>query len=150
MRGDALFGPLVDAVLEAFPDGTRFMPRSEPAPWRKWGDIGLEESAVTQMRNASLLSVAVRGALMPDAHTGYGLPIGGVLSVKGAVIPYAVGVDIVCRMRLTVLDTGRCIPIACRLVYYANLRIIYLSCAIVSCTVKSILPKKGGPSNVRV
>ena len=41
---------------------------------------------------------------MPDAHTGYGLPIGGVLAVKDAVIPYAVGVDIACRMRLTVLD----------------------------------------------
>ena len=47
---------------------------------------------------------AARGALMPDAHTGYGLPIGGVLAVRNAVIPYAVGVDIACRMRLTVLD----------------------------------------------
>jgi len=41
---------------------------------------------------------------MPDAHQGYGLPIGGVLAVRSAVIPYAVGVDIACRMRLTVLD----------------------------------------------
>jgi tRNA-splicing ligase RtcB len=41
---------------------------------------------------------------MPDAHVGYGLPIGGVLAVSKAVIPYAVGVDIACRMRLTVLD----------------------------------------------
>ena len=41
---------------------------------------------------------------MPDAHLGYGLPIGGVLATKDAVIPYAVGVDIACRMRLTVLD----------------------------------------------
>jgi tRNA-splicing ligase RtcB len=56
------------------------------------------------MRKASLLPIAVRGALMPDAHVGYGLPIGGVLAVKDAVIPYAVGVDIACRMRLTVLD----------------------------------------------
>jgi tRNA-splicing ligase RtcB len=48
--------------------------------------------------------VAVRGALMPDAHPGYGLPIGGVLATDGAVIPYAVGVDIACRMKLTVLD----------------------------------------------
>jgi len=81
-----------------------FVPRSEPAPWKQWGDIALEDSALMQMRNASLLPVAVRGALMPDAHTGYGLPIGGVLAVKDAVIPYAVGVDIACRMRLTVLD----------------------------------------------
>jgi tRNA-splicing ligase RtcB len=46
----------------------------------------------------------VRGALMPDAHQGYGLPIGGVLATENAVIPYAVGVDIACRMKLTVLD----------------------------------------------
>jgi len=48
--------------------------------------------------------VAVRGALMPDAHMGYGLPIGGVLAVRDAVIPYAVGVDIACRMKLSVLS----------------------------------------------
>jgi tRNA-splicing ligase RtcB len=41
---------------------------------------------------------------MPDAHVGYGLPIGGVLATRGTVIPYAVGVDIACRMKLTVLD----------------------------------------------
>jgi tRNA-splicing ligase RtcB len=41
---------------------------------------------------------------MPDAHIGYGLPIGGVLATEGAVIPYGVGVDIACRMRLSVLD----------------------------------------------
>jgi len=41
---------------------------------------------------------------MPDAHVGYGLPIGGVLALENAVIPYAVGVDIACRMKLSVLD----------------------------------------------
>ncbi len=41
---------------------------------------------------------------MPDAHVGYGLPIGGVLATDNAVIPYAVGVDIACRMKLTVFD----------------------------------------------
>ena len=56
------------------------------------------------MKNACKLPVAVSGALMPDAHVGYGLPIGGVLATKDAVIPYAVGVDIACRMKLTVLD----------------------------------------------
>jgi tRNA-splicing ligase RtcB len=46
----------------------------------------------------------VAGALMPDAHVGYGLPIGGVLATENAVIPFAVGVDIACRMKMTVLD----------------------------------------------
>jgi tRNA-splicing ligase RtcB len=41
---------------------------------------------------------------MPDAHVGYGLPIGGVLATENAVVPYAVGVDIACRMKLSVLD----------------------------------------------
>ena len=84
--------------------GPEFVPRREPAPWKQWGDIALDESALAQMRQAATLPVAVKGALMPDAHTGYGLPIGGVLAVKDAVIPYAVGVDIACRMRLSVLD----------------------------------------------
>ncbi len=81
-----------------------FVPRAEPAPWKRWGDIAVEDAAIAQMENACSLPIAVRGALMPDAHTGYGLPIGGVLAVAGAVIPYAVGVDIACRMRLSVLD----------------------------------------------
>lgn len=72
-------------------------------PWLQWG-AGLEEPVREQMENACSLPVAVQGALMPDAHVGYGLPIGGVLGVKDAVIPYAVGVDIACRMKLTVLD----------------------------------------------
>lgn len=74
-----------------------------PAAWRQWGD-GLEPEAVNQMGRACQLPVSVAGALMPDAHVGYGLPIGGVLATDNAVIPYAVGVDIACRMKLTVLD----------------------------------------------
>jgi tRNA-splicing ligase RtcB len=56
------------------------------------------------MINASQLPVAVSAALMPDAHVGYGLPIGGVLATEGSVIPYAVGVDIACRMKLSIFD----------------------------------------------
>ena len=41
---------------------------------------------------------------MPDAHQGYGLPIGGVLATKNAIIPYGVGVDIGCRMALSIFD----------------------------------------------
>jgi tRNA-splicing ligase RtcB len=73
------------------------------APYRKWG-LDLDPKSVAQMHNACSLPVAVRGALMPDAHVGYGLPIGGVLATRNAVIPYAVGVDIACRMKLTALD----------------------------------------------
>ncbi len=80
-----------------------FEPRQEPAPWRQWGQ-NLDANAVKQLQHASRLPVALRGALMPDAHLGYGLPIGGVLGTENAVIPYAVGMDIACRMKMTVLD----------------------------------------------
>src|SRR4249919_1262691 len=73
------------------------------APYRVWGR-DLDATALEQMKNASALPVSVMGALMPDAHVGYGLPIGGVLGTHEAVIPYAVGVDIACRMKMTVLD----------------------------------------------
>ncbi len=77
--------------------------RPERAPYRQWGQY-IDSGSITQIQNACRLPIAVRGALMPDAHIGYGLPIGGVLSTRGAVIPYAVGVDIACRMKLSVLD----------------------------------------------
>src|SRR5438067_7596521 len=77
--------------------------REAPDPWRQWGE-GLEPEAINQMGRACQLPVAVAGALMPDAHVGYGLPIGGVLATDNAVIPYAVGVDIACRMKMTVFD----------------------------------------------
>jgi tRNA-splicing ligase RtcB len=80
-----------------------FVPRTTPAPWRQWGS-GIDANAIEQMENACRLPVAVSGALMPDAHVGYGLPIGGVLATHNAVIPYAVGVDIACRMKMSVLD----------------------------------------------
>ncbi len=82
---------------------TRFIERAEPAPWKNWG-VGLEPESVNQMARACRLPVAAAGALMPDAHVGYGLPIGGVLATRNAVVPYAVGVDIACRMRMSVLD----------------------------------------------
>jgi len=68
-----------------------------------WGSE-LDAESIKQMENACLLPISIAGALMPDAHVGYGLPIGGVLATDGAVIPYAVGVDIACRMKMTVLD----------------------------------------------
>src|SRR5919197_5811625 len=95
---DPLRGDFAKALLKAPPP-----PRAEPVKYRQWGE-GLEHEAVMQMEKACLLPVSVAGALMPGAHVGYGLPIGGVLATENAVIPYAVGVDIACRMKMTVLD----------------------------------------------
>lgn len=99
---DPLFDRLA-AELQAGPAVSAFIERSEPAPWKNWG-IGLESESIAQMARACRLPITAAGALMPDAHVGYGLPIGGVLATENTIIPYAVGVDIACRMRLTVLD----------------------------------------------
>lgn len=69
-----------------------------------FGNEHIEQGAMHQMYTAAKLPIAVAGALMPDAHSGYGLPIGGVLATENAVIPYGVGVDIGCRMCLSVFD----------------------------------------------
>lgn len=69
--------------------------------YRIFGASEIEEGARNQMEIAMKLPITIAGALMPDAHQGYGLPIGGVLATRNAVIPYGVGVDIGCRMCLT-------------------------------------------------
>lgn len=98
---DAQYGELARGLRDAPVPG--FRERAQPATWFSYGE-DLEADALRQMSNAARLPIAVRGALMPDAHVGYGLPIGGVLATRDAIIPYAVGVDIACRMKLTVLD----------------------------------------------
>ena len=95
--GDAYFDALAKELLD---DG--------PAPqeairYASWGD-DIDPAAFKQMEDACHVPSAVGAAVMPDAHVGYGLPIGGVLALDNAVIPYAVGVDIACRMKLSVLD----------------------------------------------
>ena len=100
---DAVYGTLARLLGERRSARQTFEPRRQPAPYRVYGE-GLESTALQQMENACRLPVSVAAALMPDAHVGYGLPIGGVLATDNAVIPYAVGVDIACRVKLTVLD----------------------------------------------
>ncbi len=86
------------------PSFKAFELRHEPVSCKTYGGKGIEGSAKRQMELANLLPVSVQGALMPDAHMGFGLPIGGVLATDNAVIPYAVGMDIGCRMALSIID----------------------------------------------
>ena len=60
--------------------------RAVPLPYGIWGADGIDPNAIAQMDAAMRLPVSVAGALMPDAHVGYGLPIGGVLATEGVVI----------------------------------------------------------------
>ncbi|SDE52387.1 tRNA-splicing ligase RtcB [Mucilaginibacter pineti] len=73
-------------------------------PIKIYGADEIEDAAKQQMALALSLPISIQGALMPDAHSGYGLPIGGVLATRNAVIPYGVGMDIGCRMTLTIID----------------------------------------------
>jgi tRNA-splicing ligase RtcB (3'-phosphate/5'-hydroxy nucleic acid ligase) len=78
--------------------------QSTRAPFSIFGENEIDEQAKYQLYDALKLPIAVAGALMPDAHSGYGLPIGAVLATENAVIPYGVGVDIGCRMSLSIFD----------------------------------------------
>lgn len=71
---------------------------TEKKPIKLWlSDI--EDSALTQAKNLANLPFVHRHiAIMPDAHQGYGMPIGGVMAARGMVVPNAVGVDIGCGM----------------------------------------------------
>ncbi|MHC4562711.1 MAG: RtcB family protein [Planctomycetota bacterium] len=102
-ESDPVFGKLATVLQKVAKARASYRERAESAPWKQWGE-NLDDNAVQQMRNACRLPVTVQGALMPDAHQGYGLPIGGVMATENAVVPYAVGVDIACRMKMTVLD----------------------------------------------
>lgn len=67
-------------------------------PVKIWTD-NVEESAMRQIENLTTLPFLFHHlAIMPDVHVGMGMPIGGVLACKDAVIPNAVGVDIGCGM----------------------------------------------------
>lgn len=105
--GDERFADLARECLRLAPkESAPEELRREPLPYPIWGRAGVDDGSLAQMDNAMRLPVSVAGALMPDAHVGYGLPIGGVLAVENAVIPYAVGVDIACRMRISIYEVS--------------------------------------------
>lgn len=82
---------------------SNFKLKEEIADFPVWGLENIEVGALAQMKTAMQLPITVAGALMPDAHQGYGLPIGGVLATTAnTIIPFAVGVDIACRMCLSI------------------------------------------------
>lgn len=101
--GDGTWGKVAEALTRPV-DVHLHELRQHRVPFHIFGAGGIDEATLYQFYNALKLPVAVAGALMPDAHHGYGLPIGGVLATANAVIPYGVGVDIGCRMSLSVFD----------------------------------------------
>ncbi|WP_374165920.1 RtcB family protein [Arcticibacter sp. MXS-1] len=106
------FKNLADKVIELRKEGkfdrpTEKIPKlkKDSANYPVYGLENIEAGALEQMKTAMSLPITVAGALMPDAHQGYGLPIGGVLATTAdTIIPYAVGVDIACRMCLSIFE----------------------------------------------
>jgi tRNA-splicing ligase RtcB len=83
---------------------------TERIPIKLWLD-DLEEGALQQAKDLANLDIAFRHiAIMPDSHQGYGMPIGGILATKDAIVPNAVGVDIgcgMCSLRTNLKDIDR-------------------------------------------
>ena len=76
-----------------------FRVETERIPILVWGDE-VDDDTMAQTRNLANLPFAFDHiALMPDAHVGFGMPIGGILAAEGQVIPHAVGLDIGCGVR---------------------------------------------------
>ena len=106
-KNDKTWGKLAEVISPSKSSVFSFELREEPMPYNIFGKDFIDELPRKQMEMAMRLPITVAGALMPDGCTGYGLPIGGVLATEGVVVPYAVGLDIACRMSLTILDAGK-------------------------------------------
>ena len=104
---DKTLEPLARELIRARDEKTAVLEdelRGEALPYGVWGADLIEAGTTAQMEAAMRLPVSVGGALMPDAHLGYGLPVGGVLATEGTVIPWAVGVDVGCIMLISIFD----------------------------------------------
>lgn len=98
---DPFWGKIIEALLQK-EKTVRHKLNAQRAPFVIFGENEISDGAKHQLFESLKLPVSIAGALMPDAHSGYGLPIGGVLATKNAVIPYGVGVDIGCSMCLSI------------------------------------------------
>lgn len=99
-----ILGPMAKALLVKKENIEAIDLLKNRIDYQVYGASGIDFGAINQMEIAMKLPVAKAGALMPDAHHGYGLPIGGVLATENSVIPYGVGVDIGCRMCMSIYD----------------------------------------------
>jgi tRNA-splicing ligase RtcB len=118
---------IVAAITEEFGPPARLeRMRDAPQPFRVFGEIGadIEPPALAQLELALRLPIALQGALMPDAHPGYALPIGGVFAAQRAVAPAMVGVDIGCRMHLTIFDAPPDVFLQQRTALFADLQAV--------------------------
>ena len=105
-KDDNILSKLADEFLDIVEhkDFTSYKLKDENAAFKVFGKKFIDQNTINQMDTVMRLPISINGALMPDAHVGYGLPIGGVLATENEIIPYGVGLDIGCRMSLTIYD----------------------------------------------
>ena len=105
-KNHEFLAPLAEEFMEVVvkEEFTAYQLKDEAKPYSVFGKKFITQNAIHQMDLAMSIPIAEKGAMMPDSHVGYGLPIGGVLATKNEVIPYAVGLDIGCRMALSIYD----------------------------------------------
>ena len=96
-------------AAEKYGKRTLLKMKDEPAPLRLFGDVDthIPGNAVKQMQTVMRIPVARSGSLMPDAHLGYAMPIGGVADLDEAISPSFVGYDISCMVQLSILDVSQ-------------------------------------------
>ena len=99
-------GEIVAKIRSEFEFKSFINMRDKSRPIASFGELGVDfdHGAFDQLQTVMRLPVAEQGALMPDAHLGYGMPIGGVASLHRAISPSFVGYDIACRMTLSILQ----------------------------------------------
>lgn len=102
-EGDGTWGKVAEGLIKPVQVRMHQL-KTTLVPFTIFGENEIDEQAKFQLYDSLKLPISMAGALMPDAHSGYGLPIGGVLATDNAVIPYGVGVDIGCRMSLSIFD----------------------------------------------
>lgn len=100
-EGHAIWGKVAEGLTKPV-EVRMHQLRNTRVPFTIYGENEIDDQAKYQLYDALKLPISVQGAWMPDAHAGYGLPIGGVLATDNAVIPYGVGLDIGCRMALSI------------------------------------------------
>lgn len=103
---DATVDDVRDWIRTTYGTSTMLKMSKNAAPLQIFGEIEqhIPANAVDQMYTVMRLPMATKGALMPDAHYGYAMPIGGVAALENAISPSFVGYDISCMVQLSILD----------------------------------------------
>ncbi len=97
---------ILKAVSSRWGNQNYLQMKGKAVPMKVFGELGnhIPENALDQMETALRIPPAIRGALMPDAHYGYSVPIGAVVELDNAISPAYIGYDISCMVMLSIFE----------------------------------------------